>query len=669
MHLVMNVFITHNRAKNLQNRMDVFKYTLASYAVIPWEHIYLFVELDTEFKSQQEELAEYITTLFGHENLSLVWQRYTFQNEWKGFMEELCDEERLVWFTQNDDHIFMDRDLDVLNEGLQHLENDTNNFKSLYFSHWPEVVKLSGKLGTQERVGKSYVRFQATVCDSVQIMNTALLRYLFLQLDWGGKRLIKIDDLLTQKEIVSMTCGVHSTSERLQSIYVPLREMCRHLEGSLHIEMPYDVAHPFTVPPGFHKGDLRVRCGYPDRKDNWVNLNTRSEIYSLECPNGVDYNFTYDEIPLFWRRRIKEIDVNPETMDRTWPEREQIIKDRLTVHHSSLWTRGNNFRIPKEWLQTAVEIAKPTRKLTVISHIYNEEYMLPFWLSHHKQMFDHGIMIDYASTDRSVEVIRAICPNWDIVPSRNAIFEGYKFGEEVEDYEFAISGWKMVLNTTEFLVIDNLRDYLTRFEESHPEHLGFWIPAFPMVDNRDQAYIEPDSRTSLVKQRTFGFYNTALHNRCCRLIHRDWHGHFDHGRHASVKHRHVMASPSGPNHPPAHSSTRPAANGPYTWEGDQSIFLLWYGFSPFTVRQILRTWQKAEMCPEECHKTNFGNVEGYIIGKYRELSNHTHDLCQAYPLLKKYVDALDYIVEQPLKKTAKYNTPKIAPVKRVNTWG
>ena len=57
--------------------------------------------------------------------------------------------------------------------------------------------------------------------------------------------------------------------------------------------------------------------------------------------------------------------------------------------------------------------------ITVISHFFNEEYLLPFWLEHHSKIFDHGIMIDYCSTDRSVEIIRKFCPSWTIVKTQN----------------------------------------------------------------------------------------------------------------------------------------------------------------------------------------------------------------------------------------------------------
>ncbi len=87
---------------------------------------------------------------------------------------------------------------------------------------------------------------------------------------------------------------------------------------------------------------------------------------------------------------------------------------------------------------------------TVISHIYNEEYILPWWLEHHKKIFDHGIIIDYASTDRSLEIIKEICPTWEVVQSKNAEFNAMAVDVEVLEYERKIEGWRICLNVTEF---------------------------------------------------------------------------------------------------------------------------------------------------------------------------------------------------------------------------
>jgi len=89
---------------------------------------------------------------------------------------------------------------------------------------------------------------------------------------------------------------------------------------------------------------------------------------------------------------------------------------------------------------------------TVLMHFYNEEYLLPWWLEHHKKYFDHGILIDYASTDNSVAICKEICPNWQVVSSRNIEFDAGLCDEEVVFYEQQIEGWRIALTTTEFLI-------------------------------------------------------------------------------------------------------------------------------------------------------------------------------------------------------------------------
>ena len=90
-------------------------------------------------------------------------------------------------------------------------------------------------------------------------------------------------------------------------------------------------------------------------------------------------------------------------------------------------------------------------KKTVICHFYNEQYLLPAWLKHHKNIFDHGILIDYHSTDNSVEICKKICPEWQVITSRNTCFDAQSVDREVMDLERDLQGWRMCLNVTEFL--------------------------------------------------------------------------------------------------------------------------------------------------------------------------------------------------------------------------
>jgi hypothetical protein len=90
-------------------------------------------------------------------------------------------------------------------------------------------------------------------------------------------------------------------------------------------------------------------------------------------------------------------------------------------------------------------------KTTLISHVFNEEYLLPFWLTHHKPLFDEIIIVDYNSTDKSIEICKSICPNCIIKKTRNCNFSADDVDNEIMDIENDIDGIKIVLNTTEFI--------------------------------------------------------------------------------------------------------------------------------------------------------------------------------------------------------------------------
>lgn len=129
---------------------------------------------------------------------------------------------------------------------------------------------------------------------------------------------------------------------------------------------------------------------------------------------------------------------------------------------------------------------------SIISHFYNEEYLLPWWLEHHKKYFDYGLMINYNSTDRSVEIIKDICPDWQIVDSINEQFDALCVDSEVSYYEEQIPGWKIALNTTEFL-FGNYN--LLNESDDKIEH---YIPSFCFIDDKNQNY--PDTNIPLYKQ-------------------------------------------------------------------------------------------------------------------------------------------------------------------------
>lgn len=206
---------------------------------------------------------------------------------------------------------------------------------------------------------------------------------------------------------------------------------------------------------------------------------------------------------------------------------------------------------------------------TLTAVFYNEEYLLPWWLEHHKRIFDHGILINYASTDRSVDIIKDICPKWEVIDSRNgAVFDAKKVDEEVQDIEENIDGWKLCLNLTEFLVGD-----YSLFNNWRDKRIT--MPCTVMVDN-DPSNL-PTYDKSLIEQKHHGIYYSQGGSklRRGRTAHCNRFENYPLGRHYD------------------------------DWTTDK-LQILWYGWSPFNDYTIKRKLQIQTRIPESDKARGYG---------------------------------------------------------------
>ena len=130
--------------------------------------------------------------------------------------------------------------------------------------------------------------------------------------------------------------------------------------------------------------------------------------------------------------------------------------------------------------------------LSVICHVYNEEYLLAFWLEHHVKIFDYGVIIDYCSTDGTSDLVHRICPHWKVVRTRNINhngtpnFDADLIDNEVKDIESTIEGNKICLNATEFLVYAH--PYLTSFRNTLDKNLCHHIPVYSVASKNYDFY-------------------------------------------------------------------------------------------------------------------------------------------------------------------------------------
>lgn len=209
-------------------------------------------------------------------------------------------------------------------------------------------------------------------------------------------------------------------------------------------------------------------------------------------------------------------------------------------------------------------------KKTLLCHFYNEEWMLPWFLNHHKQIFDHGIMIDYHSTDRSVDIIREICPSWDIITSRNPDFQADMIDVEVNDLEAGIEGWKICLNVTEQLIGD-----YSVIDDNGPNTI--LVPSIFMVDTEYRTRVaNPD--VPLYKQYYNGFSfkdsgQAFLERRSRRL--------------------HCTKDP----YPTASTPDCMAPGRHYNFYSTDKLAVLYYGWCPFDQNQLNRKLQIQTQIP------------------------------------------------------------------------
>ena len=139
---------------------------------------------------------------------------------------------------------------------------------------------------------------------------------------------------------------------------------------------------------------------------------------------------------------------------------------------------------------------------TVLTHFYNEEYLLPWWINHHKKIFDNGIMINYHSTDRSVEICKDLCPpHWKIVNTVNATIKPILNDVEVKVYENSVEGFKMTLTIGEFLLapcpLENVNLFMLHNNISYLKTFGVC-----MVDTDPDNL--PTHDKSLIEQKHHG---------------------------------------------------------------------------------------------------------------------------------------------------------------------
>lgn len=357
MILYMNVYITEDR--NLwpryqlptHSRLDVFKYALASLAVVPFSKVIIHAPLAEEFAGQEEGLLNYARQLFKDTELTFDFKRSTTLDEWKVASKEVEDHpDNLVWLFCNDDHIFLDYNLDMINEITELLSKEEEPLSVCYPSHWHEAITCccSPSLPPPVKTGNFAVT-RWNVHDSFQIMR----KEVFLSY-W--KLPIGLLDLRRTDEMS------HFFEQDLK-VYIPLREMCRHFDGYAHSADRLHYYPPLAIPPGFFENDIKILYTSDEKRDGWVLVSPMHQTLRVADPtNGVDVRCMLEDLPLFWLSRISKMETDyPFARHHLLQQRNHLIE--FICQHMHLIIRGpcygqypydNALRLPLDWFEVAM---------------------------------------------------------------------------------------------------------------------------------------------------------------------------------------------------------------------------------------------------------------------------------------------------------------------------
>mgnify|MGYP007078107477 CR=1 FL=1 len=174
--------------------------------------------------------------------------------------------------------------------GIHQLCRDSSVFKTIYPSHWGEVLRLIGKFRPPRPFGHAYVGSKLTQTDSMQILNGPYLRWLLTGIDWCGHHHYRIDDFVRQSQIYvrgsrkSSGAKVHTTDFGIQTMLVPLRELCRKFDG--YDTIPVADVPQLVLPPSANRVPLNRTASAILRLATAFGSSRWTEENYFEVPNA-----------------------------------------------------------------------------------------------------------------------------------------------------------------------------------------------------------------------------------------------------------------------------------------------------------------------------------------------------------------------------------------------
>jgi len=220
-----------------------------------------------------------------------------------------------IFFSPNNDHPYLNEG-SVIKEYITAAEKAEELYKdhlvSIWYSHFTENINdISMKKplwGYYSRIFKKIVmnseKYYLVKANKLQLDSLKIIRLNYL---------IKIFQGVNHKgRIIRMEETPYHLSKRIREItVVPKLELCRHYDG---YDFFMEKVPPLFIPEGFEKNKIKIRYGYDDYKNGWINVNPNNDKYGLS-KNSSDLLCNLDQLPKFWSKKIGELDINKDFIE------------------------------------------------------------------------------------------------------------------------------------------------------------------------------------------------------------------------------------------------------------------------------------------------------------------------------------------------------------------
>jgi len=314
----------HNRGnlKHYPERIDITKYTLASYApVLPLiSKVVLYIAFDKECEHHKPALETFIKELFPKDKLILRWHRNTKIQDWRNsYIEDIEPiDDNLIFNLGNDDHLFFDSNLTVLEKSLENLKNCSDPYAHLMYSHYSEQLRLGANAHYALTEDLSCIYGRTREMMATDVMKKERWKHYWFDFDFNDGA-VGIDPSTPYLSNVANGDKFFRTDVLIETNvlpngatqFVPIRELVRHFDGYNNTADWNNLAPPLEIPDGFFENQIKIAYGYDSVREGWTNINPAYPNYKSHSSDGMDYKFALEDIPMVWKGKISQIDINP----------------------------------------------------------------------------------------------------------------------------------------------------------------------------------------------------------------------------------------------------------------------------------------------------------------------------------------------------------------------